>query len=150
MERIQRDTLLGLVFFGALGLLLWATISLTDLSLGRIKPLHVFFAEARGLRTGDSVQVLGKRIGKVGAVEWRKDRTELRIEVVLRLDEEVPLAADYKIEIQDSSVLGGKQVQIDPGLGPPLPPGVELKGKALGNPLERVAEPFQGQGPVGG
>jgi ABC-type transporter Mla subunit MlaD len=149
MDRIKRDTLLGLVFFGTLGLLLWATINLTDLSFGRVPPLTVFFQDARGLRTGDAVLVLGKRIGKVGDVKFRADRQALRIQVVLRLDEEIVLGIDYKIEIQDSSVLGGKQVQIDPGLGEPLRGGGELKGTSAGNALERVAQPFMGEGPVG-
>lgn len=149
MDRIKRDTLLGLVFFGALGLLLWATINLTDLSLGRVPPLHVFFQDAGGLRAGDPVMVLGKRIGKVAAVDYRKERRDLRIEVALRMDEEIPLTSEYEIEIQDSSVLGGKQVQINPGLGEILHDGTELKGTTAGNALERVAEPFSGKGPLG-
>ena len=59
MERIRRDTLLGLVFFGTLGFLLWATVNLTDLSLNRVPPLEVYFPDAGGVEGGTNVMVLG-------------------------------------------------------------------------------------------
>ena len=42
-----RDTLLGLVFFGSLAFLLWATVNLTDLSVDNVR-IKVFFAQAGG------------------------------------------------------------------------------------------------------
>ncbi len=149
MERIKRDTLLGLVFFGTLGFLLWATINLTDLSLGKAPPLTVYFPTAAGLRIGDPVLVLGKRVGKVDAVDYIGDRGSNQIRVLLRLDEEVALAQNCDIQIQDSSVLGGKWVHIDPGSGAPRNPQQELIGTAAGNALQSVAQFFEGQGPSG-
>ena len=64
----KRDTLLGLVFFGGLGLLGWATVTLTSLSLEPKPSVTVRFANALGLRTGDPVFVLGKRYGQVTEV----------------------------------------------------------------------------------
>ena len=41
--KIQQDTLLGMVFFGGLGLLGWATINLTSLSFEAKKEIVVYF-----------------------------------------------------------------------------------------------------------
>lgn len=148
MDRTRRDTLLGAVFFGTLVLLLWATVNLTDLSLGRVPPITAYFPDAGGLRVGDPVLVLGKRVGKVGDVLYRPDRTTERIQVDIRLAEPVQLRSDYRIEIQESNLLGGKQVQIDPGHSPDPSTG-ELRGLTVGNPLTSVGGFFQGQGPGG-
>ena len=55
MDRIQRDTLLGVVFFGTLGFLLWATVNLTDLSLSQ--ELAVRFPQAGSVDVGTNVMV---------------------------------------------------------------------------------------------
>ncbi|HLQ39090.1 MAG TPA: MlaD family protein [Planctomycetota bacterium] len=150
MDRNRRDTFLGLMFFGTLALLLWATLNLRDVSFGRLQPLTVFFPNAGNLRLGDAVTLLGKRVGKVADIEYHKEREANKMQVVLRLDEEVPLTdAGMRIEIQDSSVLGGKQVYIDPGNGRPLAPGTQLIGQSLPNPLERVGRTFDGEGNTG-
>ena len=81
MQRNQRDTLLGVMFFGTLGFLLWATVNLTDLSLASATPLNVWFPDAGGIRVGDPVLVLGKRIGKVMDVQFHRERPRHRIEV---------------------------------------------------------------------
>ena len=74
MERTRRDTLLGLVFFGTLAFLLWATVNLTDISLGAVPPIEVRFADGGGAQVGTNVLVLGKKVGKVGEIEI--DRTD--------------------------------------------------------------------------
>ncbi|GAB4144663.1 MAG: hypothetical protein Fur0037_12470 [Planctomycetota bacterium] len=149
MERGKRDALLGLVFFGAVGLLLWATVSLTDLRLGRNPPLEVFFEDAGGIRPGDPVQVRGKRIGKVSALHYLPIRQSFPIVLEIQLEERIVLRADYSIQIQDTGVLGSKLVQIHDGNGDPLPAGIELHGVTLGNPLDRAAGFFLGKGPAG-
>ena len=55
MDRIKRDTLLGIVFFGTLGFLLWATVNLTDLSLSQ--QLLVYFPQAVWASTHTSQEV---------------------------------------------------------------------------------------------
>jgi phospholipid/cholesterol/gamma-HCH transport system substrate-binding protein len=146
MDLKQRDTLLGLVAFATLAFLLWATVSLTDLSFNNVPPLLVYFHDVSGVRNGDPVRLLGKPIGKVGNINYLKGRPSAeRMQLELNLHEAVQLAVDYTIEIQDTGVLGGKQVQIDPGSGEPLKPGTELIGTASGNPFEF----FNGKGPAG-
>lgn len=149
MERGKRDALLGLVFFGIVGLLLWATISLTDLSLNKVPALRVYFEDAGGIRVGDPVQIRGKRIGKVGEVQYIPTRAKLPILLELQTEEPVQLRTGYSILIQDTGVLGSKLVQINDGNGEALPGGEELQGKALGNPLEQVGGFFGGKGVAG-
>ena len=70
MERTRRDTLLGLVFFGTLAFLLWATVNLTDMSLAGVPPLVVYFPDAGSAEAGTNVMVLGKKVGKVGSIDF--------------------------------------------------------------------------------
>ncbi|MBL8724715.1 MAG: MCE family protein [Planctomycetes bacterium] len=149
MDRIRRDTLLGLVFFGTLAFLLWATVNLTDLSLGKAPPLQVYFEDGGGAPPGTNVLVLGKKIGKTGEAQIDYRRPEFRVLIPLLLGEVVPLTVDYRIEVQDAGVLGGKQVYIDPGRGAPLPAGRELRGFAQKGAFEKIGDIADGKGALG-
>jgi len=149
MDRIRRDSLLGLVFFGTLAFLLWATINLTDMSMGKIPPLEVFFEDAGGAQVGTSVLVLGKKVGKVGAIDVLYDRARNPVRMQLRLQEVVPLTDKMHIEVQDAGVLGGKQIFIDPGRGAPWPAGREMVGVMLKSAFDRIGEIADGKGALG-
>ena len=74
------------------------------------------FPEARGLRQGDSVLVAGMRVGRVRTLEFYPNRPrDQRIHVTLKLDQEIPLREDYEILIEDATLLGGRNVTIEPG-----------------------------------
>ena len=147
MERIQRDTLLGVVFFGTLGFLLWATVNLTDLSLSN--ELVVYFPQAGSVDVGTNVMVLGKKVGKVGAIDidYDRDRTPVRMNLLLR--EEIPLKQSHIIEVRDAGVLGGKQVYIDPGKGAPVAPDATLAGQVAGSAFDKLGDIADGEGAVG-
>ena len=108
MDRIRRDTLLGLVFFGTLAFLLWATVNLTDLSLGKVPPLVVYFPDAGSAEAGTNVMVLGKKVGKVGAIDVVYERSQTPVRMTLLLKEAIPLTETALIEVRDAGVLGGK------------------------------------------
>ena len=74
MDKVKRDTVLGLVFFVGLGLLLWATAELQDIGFGKRQVLTVDFDNARGLRSGEPVFVLGTLSGKVDKVAIHEGR----------------------------------------------------------------------------
>jgi ABC-type transporter Mla subunit MlaD len=126
MAKIKRDTLLGLVFFTGLAVLLMASLNLMDFLSFKFDPIEVRFADAGGIAAGDPVLVLGKRIGKVESVEYDPTVPDHPIKLMLRLQQEVILRRGAerdsatnpvrraRIEIQDSTVLGGKQVWINP------------------------------------
>jgi len=135
--KVERDTLLGLVFFGGLAGLGWATVQLTDLSLFA-EPIEqtVYFENALGLATGDPVFVLGTRRGEVAKVALVPDH-QPPIEVVLRLKEEIPFTSALKIEIRDQSFLGGKQINITAQSGAPTEP---LVGVGRPNILDSLGD----------
>ncbi len=149
MKRLQRDTALGIVFFGTMAFLLWATVNLTDISVGAQAPLQVYFADAGGIRVGDPVLLLGKPVGKVAQIDFVRDRPKDRMRITLRAKEDLALTQQASIQIQDSGVLGGKQVYIDPGQGLPLPTDRDLVGTTSGNALAAAGKFFDGDGPSG-
>jgi len=147
MDRIKRDTLLGIVFFGTLGFLLWATVNLTDLSLS--EKLDVYFPQAGSCDVGTNVMVLGKKIGKVGAIDIQYDRDDTPVKMQLLLREKIPLKAGHVIEVRDSGVLGGKQIYIDPGKGSLVTGGGPLIGMVAGSAFDKLGDIADGKGAVG-
>lgn len=147
MERIQRDTLLGVVFFGTLGFLLWATVNLTDLSLSQ--ELVVNFPQAGSVDVGTNVMVLGKKVGKVGAIniDYEREDTPVRMQLLLR--EQIPLKQSHLIEVRDAGVLGGKQVYIDPGKGARVAADAVLVGQVAGSAFDKLGDIADGKGAVG-
>lgn len=151
MDRIRRDTLLGLVFFGTLAFLLWATVNLTDLADDKVR-LKVWFDQAGGCEPGVNVLVLGKKVGKVGAVEVDYERTSKPVQMTLLLREDVPMREGYQIIVRADGVLGGKVVYVDPGKSksPRLPASTDLLGEVELNAFEQIGRIAEGEGPVGG
>jgi phospholipid/cholesterol/gamma-HCH transport system substrate-binding protein len=138
----QRTTLLGLFFLVSLGVLAYYTLFLTDFTLFRTRPeMHVYFSETNGLREGDPVLVAGMRWGRVKRLTFDpRAPAEKRIVLTAALNEPLELRRGASIEIRDATLLGGKNVWIDPGPpGAPVIPGAEeLYGKVSGGLLDRV------------
>lgn len=149
MDRIRRDTLLGFVFFGSLAFLLWATLNLTDQAYGNAR-LLVRLAQAGSCEVGTNVMVLGKKIGKVGAIDVDYGSADLPIAMTLLLREPIPLRQDYAISIKDAGVLGGKQVYIDPGRAAALPPDAALRGEVEPGAFDQIGNIAKGEGKLGG
>ncbi|MDP6849610.1 MAG: MlaD family protein, partial [Planctomycetota bacterium] len=98
----KRDFLLGLVFFGTIGMLLYYTVILTGFSLGEKTYLEVAFPEASGLKTGDVVLVSGHQFGSVASVDFRDDQPDgRRIHVAMEFDHPVTLHRGYQIQISE-------------------------------------------------
>jgi phospholipid/cholesterol/gamma-HCH transport system substrate-binding protein len=137
----QRRILLGIFFIVALSILAFYTLFLTDVHIFS-KPtlMTVYFPEANNLREGDAVQLLGARIGRVKEVVPEvTSEPERRIRTVLSLDRPVELLEDGRILIQETSLLGGRNVLIDPGtFGGPLKEPLEdggYLGQVRKNPI---------------
>ena len=140
--KAKRDTFLGLIFFGGLFLLLWATAALADFSIGEKPKMEVYFPNARGVKVGDNVQVLGTNIGVVLDVEYVATDANLAshpIKLTLELDKPVSLTDEKVIKIADASLLGGKLVSIDPGRSTKKAE-LPYKGLAPGNALEALGK----------
>jgi phospholipid/cholesterol/gamma-HCH transport system substrate-binding protein len=139
----RKQIALGTFFLVVLALLAYATLFLTDFRLFREShAMVVSFREANGLRSGDSVLVAGIRKGRVTQLAYDPTAViERRVTVTLALDEEVVLREGFKIEIEDATLLGGRQIAIDPG--PPesaeVPQGTTLFGNVAGNALAGIS-----------
>lgn len=142
----QRQLLLGVFFVLALSILAFYTLVLTESHLFS-KPIlmTVYFPEANNLREGDPVQLLGARIGRVKEVTPNiTAETKKRIRTVLSLEREVELLEDATISIRETSLLGGRNVFIDPGVfgGPVLQPLDDgaFFGEVYKNPIASLGD----------
>ncbi len=119
-----REWIVGAFMFLVLLALGYFTIIIgSDNLFRRTYPLEVFFQDVAGLRKGDSVTVHGMVIGKVADLELG----EHDVRVVCALDQRLELHEGYRIEVMDTSVLGGRYLRIDKGdPAAPLVPDDEL------------------------
>ena len=142
-----RQLLLGLFFLSALAILALYTVFGTDTVNLFSEPLQlrVYFPEAIGLREGDPVQAVGVRVGRVKTLEIDiKAAKRERVLAVLNLNEELELTEGVTVVIEESTLLGGRHVSIDPGDpgGVPLVlgEGEAIYGAVQKNPIEGLAE----------
>jgi phospholipid/cholesterol/gamma-HCH transport system substrate-binding protein len=142
----QRRLLLGVFFVVALFILAFYTLFLTDIHVFS-KPIlmTVYFPEANNLREGDPVQLLGARIGRVKEVTPNiTAETKKRIRTVLSLERKVELLEDATISIRETSLLGGRNVFIDPGtFGGPVKQALEdgaFFGEVYKNPIASLGD----------
>ena len=151
MDRNNRhDFLLGLVFFGALALLLYYTIVLTGFSLGEKQSLTAWFPSAQGLKEGDSVLIAGVQSGTVKAVALDQNRPDdRRISVRMEFNEPLDLRQGYAIRIAEFSALGGRVVQVEPGpsSAAPLAAGAEIVGTVAPSALGGLTDLVERVGP---
>ena len=114
----QRHAALGLFFIAIVGILGYFTLFKTDFSIGgNTQSMTIWFPGANGLRKGDAVWVAGMRWGKVDSLSYDPETDDIRrrIRVDLQLDNDVVLYGNHTISVQQSTVLGGKVVAIEPG-----------------------------------
>lgn len=140
----RKHLALGMFVVAVVALLGYYTVFLRDFSLFRERQhLLVQFENARGLRVGDPVLVAGVRWGRIERITYRPwAEPQIRVEIELRLDQPVDLYEDAAIRIEDATVLGGRQVMIDPGspTGAPLDVSNPLVGAVSGSPLDALGE----------
>jgi phospholipid/cholesterol/gamma-HCH transport system substrate-binding protein len=86
--------------------------------------VHVAFEDVAGLDVGDTVRVAGVEVGKVEAIELKKNRGR----VTLTIDHRVPLYEDATAQVETYGLLGDRYISIDPGhtKKPRVDPGGEI------------------------
>lgn len=106
-------TFLVMVFLG-LG---YFTIILSKEKLFRkTSEMRVTFSDVMGLRVGDNVVVRGMPIGKVKALELMDQSTDCPgVCATLSLEKPLVMHDGYSARIVTTSILGGRQMQIDTG-----------------------------------
>jgi phospholipid/cholesterol/gamma-HCH transport system substrate-binding protein len=142
----SRTVVLGLFFLATLGVLAYYTLFQAEVDFFK-KPnlLTIYFAQANGLRKGDSVTVDGMRWGKVKDLTYDSEATDpkRRIRVVTSLNDRIHLRRGFQIRIEDATLLGGKNLSIQPGPidGEYIDPNVEtLYGEVGKNPLASLGD----------
>jgi len=105
---------LGLFFLAAFGMLAYFTLFLYDQQwFGDQTVFRVEFPEANGLRVGDGVRVSGMRIGRVTRMSFDPNAApQRRISVSLSLETPVVLREGYEIQIGETTLLGGRNIDI--------------------------------------
>ncbi|MCK6448059.1 MAG: MlaD family protein [Planctomycetes bacterium] len=113
----RRQLLLGGLFVTVIAILGYYTLFLTEFSLFKERfGFTVYFPEAYGLRQGDSVLVAGIRQGRVKDMSYDPTAEfERRVTVTMLMDQPVELRDGFTIAIKDATLLGGKNIEIDPG-----------------------------------
>jgi len=120
----RRQLVLGLLFLVALAILLAFTLLLNENSIfGDRFSAEAHFPGANGLGKGDPVLVHGVRAGRVQSVDYDPTAPEgERVRVSMNLEAWVraALREDAHSRIEVATLLGGRQVTIDPGEGAPI------------------------------
>jgi phospholipid/cholesterol/gamma-HCH transport system substrate-binding protein len=140
----RRSLLLGLFFLITFSVLGYYTLFVTEFSLFKSHPeLIVNFSKTNGLREGDAVLVAGMRWGRVKRMVYDpKAPMDRRITVTASLNDPLTLRDGFKIEIEDATLLGGRNLTIDPGPAgaPPIAAGTPLFGGVAPNPLDALGD----------
>jgi phospholipid/cholesterol/gamma-HCH transport system substrate-binding protein len=141
-----KQLVLGLFFLVAIGMLAFYTLFLTDLDLfGKPTRIEAQFPEAHGLRDGDPVMVSGMRLGRVKSIVYDpKAPAEQRIHVVMHLSQPLEIRAGHSVRIEETTLLGGRNVNIDPGPADAQAIDIArngpLRGSIAANPLEALKD----------
>ena len=117
MKKYKMETTVGI--FVVIGILClgYITIKLGNLSLinSDTFSLYTKFTSVSGLRTGNSVEMFGIEIGRVGKLSMNQDEQVAVVE--LKIKKDVEIYGDAIASVRTSGLIGDRYVQIDPGGG---------------------------------
>lgn len=142
-REVTIEILVGLFMFTVLIALGIFTIVLSRENL--LQPSHQYefvFPEVSGLREGDNVYLRGTSVGRVKQLEL-EDRY---VRVYVTLDVPLKLRSGYRIEVVNSSMLGGKLLKISEGPddAEPLGDNVTILGSPPVDVIEQLGEAVAG------
>ena len=123
-----------------LGLAYFTIILSRETWFGTKFRMDVHFTDVMGLRDGDSVVARGMQVGKVKAMML--DTNQSGVKVVLTLDKQLQMRTDYRIQIETTSILGGRHMLIHEGAAdhPMLPADALIRGQDPFNIMSDAAE----------
>jgi phospholipid/cholesterol/gamma-HCH transport system substrate-binding protein len=124
MKRYRYETVAGI--FVLIGLV---CVGYLAVKLGRFKildhnsyPLYARFSSVSGLRTGNSVEMLGIQIGEVAGFRLDQDKQVVMVEFKIR--EDIKVYEDAIASIKTLGLIGDRYVSLDAGgSGSILKPG---------------------------
>jgi len=109
----NNEAKIGIVVFAAIVVFIGGVIFLRGIDLRSKKySLNVFYPNVNGLRVGDKVTVAGLAIGSVESMSL----VDGKVQVNLSLQTKVQLPRDSKAVLKSETIMGGKFVEITPGM----------------------------------
>jgi phospholipid/cholesterol/gamma-HCH transport system substrate-binding protein len=143
-DRIRETSMEVTVGFFLFMLLLALGVFTILLSREGIRPttaMEVRFSEVLGLREGDNISVRGVNAGKIRRIEME----DFDVRIVMALNRELKLREDYRIEILNTSVLGGRYLNIYEGspASPLLAPDTPLVGTTPADLVDEATRTVQ-------
>jgi phospholipid/cholesterol/gamma-HCH transport system substrate-binding protein len=127
MRKYSMETTVGIFLVVALVAVGYLTLNLGDVTLlgDNSYALTARFTSVSGLRTGNTIEMLGIEVGRVGAMTMDQQSQVAIVE--LRIHNGIRVYDDGIASIRTSGLLGDKYVSIDPGGGGDLlEPGSEI------------------------
>lgn len=129
MNRKFNEFQVGIVTVAALIILIGGMMWFKNVSLTTGTTLYqADFPEVAGLREGDKVQVRGIRSGEV--TEMIMLQSAVRVSMLL--NEDVGLREDAVITLGEKGIVGEIVIEVDPGVGDPVPEGHIFQGRTAG------------------
>lgn len=113
---LSRNFWLGIMGGSAVLVVLVGSSVLSYVQIGN-KSIEAEFAQAAGLKQGDTVDVAGIEVGTVQSAKIERDH----IVATFRIDSDLDLGPDARAAIKMSTILGKIHVDLDPGNGSGLP-----------------------------
>lgn len=110
-----RITLIKLTIFAVFSsfvlVVMWNTLS--NSTSGATSSVSAIFADASGLRSGDSVRIAGVRVGRVDSVQLEGYRAK----VIMTVEKAYPVLTNTRFLIRYENLLGRRFVSLRPGTG---------------------------------
>jgi phospholipid/cholesterol/gamma-HCH transport system substrate-binding protein len=132
MKRFKKETVVGIFVVAGLLCLGYMTVRLGHVSLfgEDTYSLYARFTSVTGLRVGNSVDMIGLPVGRVGG--FTMDEKDLVVLAELKIKKGIKVYDDAIASIKTSGLIGDKYVQLDPGGGGKLlkPGGVITETEA--------------------
>jgi len=109
--RLTKEIKAGLiVVLGITALILGFSYLKSNSLLGKSTTLHAVYDHVGGLQSGTAVSLNGFSVGTIDDITFLDESGKLMVSFTLTTD--LPIPADSKAELYDTSVLGGKGLQI--------------------------------------
>lgn len=133
------EIITGIFVAAIVALLAFFTIVISgmDLLRGRKSVVRtVQFQHVGALKVQDPVLVRGMKVGSVQEMKLKPNC----VVVSLRLSADLPICADAVVKVMQTSVLGGTCLEINPGVGDPLPADQPLVGMPPKHVMKELGE----------
>ena len=111
LNRLTKEIKAGLiVVLGITALIMGFSYLKSNSLLGKSTMLHAVYDHVGGLQSGTAVSLNGFSVGTIDDIAFLDETGKLMVSFTITTD--LPIPADSKAELYDTSVLGGKGLQI--------------------------------------